>query len=190
MMPFFGNWLIRFALVFLVCFVIGTADAQVPALLNYQGRIAVGREDFDGQGRFKLALGNADGSQVYWRNSPDSDSDGVPDSAVLLPVSRGLFSVQLGDSAVANMAPLSLGVFNNSAVYLRVWFDDGSRGFQRLVPDQRIAAVGYALMAAAVPDGTITPEKLAPKTGRLSGVNQTDISYARLLIAPAPARGR
>ena len=108
---------LAFALVLLGRLVIGTAEAQVPALINYQGRIAVGRDDFEGQGRFKLALVNSDGSQVYWRNSPDSDSDGVPDSPVVLPVSRGLFSVQLGDSAVANMSPVTLGVFNNSAVF-------------------------------------------------------------------------
>jgi N-acetylneuraminic acid mutarotase len=142
--------------------VIGAANAQVPGLINYQGRVAVGRNDFDGQGNFKLALVNADGSQVYWRNEPDSNGDGEPDRAVTLTVSRGLFSVQLGDTSVPNMAPLGLSVFNNSAVYLRVWFDDGVNGFQRLVPDQRVAAVGYAIMSASVADGAITPEKFAP----------------------------
>lgn len=149
-------------LLLLACLECNEAEAQVPGLINYQGRVAVGRTDFDGQGNFRLALINADGSQVYWRNAADSNSDGVPDSSVLLTVSRGLFSVQLGDTTLPNMAPLNLGVFSNNVVYLRVWFDDGANGLQRLAPDQRVVSVGYAMMAAAVPDGAITPEKFAP----------------------------
>ncbi len=34
--------------------------AQVPGLLNYQGRIAVGTTAFEGTGQFKLALVNGD----------------------------------------------------------------------------------------------------------------------------------
>lgn len=141
---------------------VGAADAQVPGLINYQGRIAVGRTDFDGPGSFKFALVNASGSQMFWSNDVDADANGEPDRAVTLPVSRGLFSVQLGDTTLPNMAPLSLGIFSNTAIYLRVWFNDGASGFQRLAPDQRLAAVGYAMMAASVTDGAITPEKLAP----------------------------
>ncbi len=136
--------------------------AQVPGLINYQGRVAVGRADFEGRGNFKLALVNAEGTQWYWSNDADANSDGEPDRAVPLTVSRGLFSVQLGDTTLQNMAPLGLGVFTNGAVYLRVWFDDGVSGSQRLVPDQRIAAVGYAMMAANVADRAVTPEKLSP----------------------------
>ncbi|MEW6305982.1 MAG: kelch repeat-containing protein [Verrucomicrobiota bacterium] len=138
------------------------ALAEVPGLLNFQGRIAVRGAPFDGIGLFKLALVNTDGSTVYWRNSDDSNADGEPDAAVSLTVSGGLYSVALGDTALANMAALPASVFSNSAVYLRIWFNDGVTGFQRLSPDQRIAAVGYAMMAANVSDGTITREKLAP----------------------------
>ena len=52
-------------------------------------------------------------------------------------------------------------IFNNPDVRLRVWFDDGLNGSQLLTPDQRIAAVGYAMMAGDVPDGVITGDKLA-----------------------------
>jgi len=44
---------------------------------------------------------------------------------------------------------------------LRVWFNDGITGFQQLTPDQRLAAVGYAIMAGTVPDGSITAGKIA-----------------------------
>lgn len=53
---------------------------------------------------------------------------------------------------------------------LRVWFD-GGRGMQLLVPDQRIAAVGYAMMAATVSDGSIDSEALAADAASLAKVS-------------------
>jgi len=133
--------------------------AEVPSLLNYQGRIAVGTPavNFDGPGLFKFALVNGDGSSVYWSNAPDTTpADGVPDAAVTLTVTKGLYSVLLGDTTPgANMAAIPNSVFSNPDVRLRLWFDDGTaNGSQLLTPDQRIAAVGYALMAGALQPGT------------------------------------
>ncbi|MCZ7640518.1 MAG: hypothetical protein M5U12_33360 [Verrucomicrobia bacterium] len=137
--------------------------------MHHQGRIAVEEVLFDGPGRFKFAFVNADASQVFWHNAPDGDGDGEPDQPVSIRVSRGLYSVLLGDVSLAHMAPLSPDVFAQPAVYLRVWFDDGVRGSQRLFPDQRLAAVGYAMVAASVPDGAISAAKLAP--GTLDGLS-------------------
>lgn len=137
-----------------------TLRAQVPQLLNYQGRITVGvpAVNFDGPGVFKFALVNGDASSVYWSNAPDTTpADGVPDAAVTLTVTKGLYSVLLGDTSLgANMAAIPNTVFANADVRLRVWFDDGTaNGSQLLTPDQRIAAVGYAMRAESVPG--ITP---------------------------------
>lgn len=148
-----------------------SAEAQVPGLLNYQGRVRTGSTPVDGIGQFKFALVNSDASQAYWQNSLDGNGDGEPDTAVSLPVSQGLFSVLLGDVAVANMAALPPSAFEHPAVFLRIWFNDGVSGFQRFVPDQRVAAVAYAMMAATVPDGSLGPEKLAP--GTLNAANLT-----------------
>ncbi len=224
------------------------ATAQVPQLLNYQGRVAVGGLNFDGTGQFKFALvdggtntsrqataapvvtvgfitsvtvidggagytsaptatvrdikGGGSGArlrpevsggavtaitvldagsgytafasvevsapppnivyQTFWGNAPDTaPADGEPDAAVSLPVTKGLYSVLLGDAAPGNMAALPAGVFANPDVRLRVWFNDGTHGFQQLAPDARIAAVGYALMADSVPDGAIGADQLA-----------------------------
>lgn len=125
------------------------AQAQVPQLINYQGRITVGGTNFTGTGQFQFALVNNGAAQTYWSN-------GV--GAVAVPVTKGLYSVLLGDTG---MNPIPTTVFTNSDVRLRVWFDDGVNGSQLLSPDQRIAAVGYALMAGNVPDGLITGAKLA-----------------------------
>src|SRR5687768_15961398 len=73
------------------CFLFtSSTNAAVPALLSYQGRIAVGTTTFDGTGQFKLALVNSGASLVYWRNAGDSNSDGEPDQAVSVAVAKGL----------------------------------------------------------------------------------------------------
>jgi len=135
------------------------APAQVPPLINYQGRIVVGSTNFNGSGQFKFALVNGNGTVTHWSNAPVSG--GQPNAAVSLTVTNGLYSVLLGDTAITNMAAIPTTVFNNSDVRLRVWFSDGS-GFQQLNPDQRIAAVGYAVIASNVVDGAINTAKLAP----------------------------
>ena len=126
-----------------------TVRAQVPQMINYQGRITVGGTNFTGTGQFQFALVNNGASLTYWSN-------GI--GTVAVPVTKGLYSVLLGDTGM-NSIPSS--VFTNSDVRLRVWFDDGVSGSQQLTPDQRIAAVGYALIAANVTDGSITSSKLA-----------------------------
>ena len=220
--------------------------AQVPQLLNYQGRIAVNGTNFTGTGQFKFALVDgglnaahtaagaatisggfltivtvtdggagyasapgvsatggggfgavltaqisggivtnvivnspgsgytsqpgivfaAPGSNVVirtlWSNNGTSTNGSQPTASVGLPVTKGLYSVLLGDTTLANMAALPATVFTNGAVSLRVWFNDGVSGFQQLSPDQRLAAVGYAIMAGTVPDGSITTSKIAP----------------------------
>ncbi len=148
-------------------------SAQVPGLLNYQGRIAVGSTAFDGMGQFKLALVNNDASQIFWANAPDNNNDGQPDSAVEIAVTQGLYSLPLGDTSIPNMSGLPASVFSNTEVYLRVWFNDGTNGFQLLSPDQRITSVGYAMMSGNVVDGAIGEQNLNPGlTSIISTLNQ------------------
>ncbi len=135
------------------------ASAQVPQVINYQGRITVGGTNYDTTGVFKFALVNTAGTVNYWAN--DGTASGQPTAGVSLTVSKGLYSVLLGDTTVAGMTTaISASVFANSDVRLRVWFSDGS-GYQQLTPDQRLAAVGYALVASTVSDGAVTAAKLA-----------------------------
>ena len=136
-----------------------TASAQVPQIINYQGRITVGGTNYDATGLFKFALVNTAGTLNYWAN--DGTASGQPATGVSLAVSKGLYAVLLGDTTVSGMTTtIGSTAFNNSDVRLRVWFSDGS-GYQQLTPDQRIAAVGYALVAGTVSDGSITSAKLA-----------------------------
>lgn len=145
--------------LFLGLFAALTASAQVPQIINYQGRITVGGTNYDATGLFKFALVNTGGTVNYWAN--DGTASGQPATGVSLAVSKGLYAVLLGDTTVSGMTTaIGSTVFNSSDVRLRVWFSDGS-GYQQLTPDQRIAAVGYALVASTVSDGAITATKLA-----------------------------
>lgn len=92
-----------------------------------------------------------------------------PETAVALSVNKGLYAVLLGDKAVSGMVPLDASIFAaNADLRLRVWFSRDQTAFTQLTPDQRIAAVGYAMMADDVRDGSITSMKLAPGAVQLT----------------------
>jgi len=130
--------------------------AQVPNLIPHQGRVAVNGVNFDGTGQFKFALVNAAGTTTYWSNNGSSTVGSQPTAAVSLPVTKGLYSAMLGDTSLANMTAVPASVFSNADLRLRVWFNNGTLGFQQLTPDQRLAPNGY------LPDGAVTSAKLAP----------------------------
>ena len=77
----------------------GTLPAQVPQLINYQGRVAVGTVNFDGC------------SQLL---TPDQRIASPPANAVTLTVTKGLYSVLLGDGTLANMTTVPATVFTNA----------------------------------------------------------------------------
>lgn len=133
----------------LVAFAVASLSLQaaVPQMLNYQGRMAVNGVDFDGSGQFKFALVNSAGTTTYWSNDGSSTAGEQPTAAVALTVSKGLYAVLLGDATLANMTAVPTSVFDNADVRLRVWFNDGSNGFEWIAPDQRLAASPYALTA-------------------------------------------
>jgi YVTN family beta-propeller protein len=149
--------------------------AQVPQIINYQGRVAVGSPavNFDGSGAFKFALVNTDGTTTYWSNDGTSTTGSEPTAAVTLPVTKGLYSVLLG----ANMTAIPATVFANPDVRLRVWFNDGTNGSQLLTPDQRITAAGYAMVA-----GTLQPG--ATISGSL-GIGSSPNSKLHVNVGPA-----
>ncbi|MCB1100273.1 MAG: hypothetical protein KDN22_32205, partial [Verrucomicrobiae bacterium] len=169
----------------------------MPQLINFQGRVQVGGVDFSGPGLFKFALVDSLGDTTHWSNDGTSAAGTEPSAAVSIAVTNGLYSVLLGDATIPNMTVVPATVFTNDEVLLRIWFDDGTHGFQRLEPDQRIAAVGYAMMAAnaqtaqvaqTVPDGAITSAKLA--TGAVGAAQLADgsVTVAKLNASSGIAR--
>ena len=116
-------------------------QAAVPQLLNQQGRISVNGINFNGTGYFKFALVNGAGTVTHWSNDGTSVAGSEPAAAVSLSVSKGLYSVLLGDTTHTNMSPLGtlITIFETGDLWLRVWFNDGTQGFQLISPDQRLA---------------------------------------------------
>jgi N-acetylneuraminic acid mutarotase len=99
---------------------------------------------------------------TYWSNDGTATNGNRPTEPVTLNVADGLFSVLLGDMTLSNMTLLPSTVFTHPEVYLRIWFRGSGMGIAQLRPDQRIAAVGYAMMAGQVIDGSITSSSVAP----------------------------
>lgn len=121
---------------------------------------------------------------TYWSHDGTSVNGSEPDSFVEVAVTTGLYSVLLGDSSLRLSPPgfrsieVPVSVFDNPDVRLRIWFNDGVHGFQHLAPDQRLASVGYAMVAGGVPDKSITSVKIADgaiSNEQVSGISQDKI---------------
>jgi N-acetylneuraminic acid mutarotase len=138
-----------------------TLCAQVPQIIHYQGRVTVHNVVHQGESRFRFALVN-NGLLSFWSNDGTSLQGREPAASLSLQVNKGAYAVALGDTSLPNMLPIHPTVFTNSDIRLRVWFDDGEHGSQRLTPDQRITSVGYAMVAATVAPGGVTSSSLAP----------------------------
>ncbi len=164
----------------LVIFFVTYAQAQVPGLVNYQGRVSVGTTNFNSppNGLFKFALTNSTGSTYYWTNDGTGSAGGQPTNAVSLTVSKGLYSVLLGDTSIANMTAIPASVWANPDVRLRVWFDDGvpAHGSQQLSPDQRLAPTAY------LGDGVVSSAKIA--TGAVTAANIASGAVGSAALAP------
>lgn len=149
--------------------------AQVPQYISYQGRITASGANVAGPtGQFKFAIMNQNGNTTFWSHDESSVNGSEPTSALTLEIRDGLFSVLLGDTAVAGMSPLRQTIFGNANVRLRIWFrkDSSEPTFTLLTPDQKIGAAGYAMMAYSVINGAITDTKLA--NGTISGAKLQD----------------
>src|ERR1043165_1054634 len=90
----------RSLLPFLAGLLASATFAQVPQLLNYQGRVVVGTTNFDGIGQFKFALVNSNGAVSFWSNDGTSSGGGQPSASVSLTVVKGLYAVLLGDTTI------------------------------------------------------------------------------------------
>lgn len=112
--------------------------------------------------------------QTFWSNDGTSTGGGEPNSGVTLAIEEGVYAVLLGDSSLPGMAELPGNVFAEDHLYLRIWFNDGTNGFQRLRPDQRLGASAFAARAgtadavaegavddASLADGAVTAAKIA-----------------------------
>ena len=113
----------------------------VPGMINYQGKVDVSDQPFSGNGNFRFAIVNGQGSTNYlWSN----DGNFPPTTNVQEAVENGIYNVILGNTP---MTTIPTSVFENNDIYLRVWFNDGTHGLQQLAPDQKITSTGFAIKA-------------------------------------------
>ncbi len=131
----------RIVFIAVFCMMLSSAALAVPETINYQGHIDAAGIPYDGIGAFRFALVDESGSIQYWSN----DGNNPPEFDVAVTVTDGLYNVLLGYSN--GMDPIPAAVFENEPVFLRIWFNDGSKELQQLSPDQRITSVGYAFQA-------------------------------------------
>lgn len=119
-----------------------------PTAVSYQGKVSISGAPFSGTGYFKFALVDSAGTTSFWSNDGSSTGGSQPASAVALTVSKGLFTVLLGDTSLAHMTrPLTAAAFRSPNRALRVWFSSDNVAFTLLSPDTRLASVPYALQA-------------------------------------------
>ena len=115
--------------------------------LSYQGKISLNEnegEQFDAaSGYFKFAIIDSSGSKTFWSNDMSSIAGSEPESSIVIPFPQrnGNFQVSLGAS---EMSPIPDSTFENSNTFLRMWFSENGANFERLEPDEKIAAAAYS----------------------------------------------
>ena len=134
----------KLLLILVVVSTIAPAFAQNQVMFHYQGLVRSGGQPFDGDGQFKFAVIAIPGPETLWSNDGSSVSGAEPTASLEIPVARGVFNVLVGDPSLG-MSELNSSVLNHPGIiFLRVWFNDGTHGFQQLRPDHRL--VNLALM--------------------------------------------
>ena len=115
-------------------FVALSLTCQAFGPIIYQGKLWWGDDPYDGTALFKFALLNGPGTETYWSNDGTSTSGGQPQRALSVRVTKGNYTVLLGN-------PNSPDRASSASVYLRVWCSIGGQSFQRIA-DQRLVLDG------------------------------------------------
>lgn len=177
-------------------------NAQVPGIISYQGKLAVNGTNSTGTVSFKFALIAPPLATpvTLWSHNGTSASGSEPSgSPVSLAVNHGSYSVNLGDTNMASMTvAIPASAFLNTEVYLRIWVNDGVSGFQKMSPDLRITAVGYALVARTTLEapasstnfsgslvGDVTGLQTATVVGSVAGVSATTVATGAIVANAA-----
>ena len=103
----------------------------------------------------------------YWSNDGTSAAGSEPAAAMSVNVADGLFTVVLGDPTVANMKALSVSVFAQPNLQLRIWFNDGVSGWAVLSPAQNLTPTPYSIIANSASNllGTLPAAQLGGAVG-------------------------
>jgi fibronectin-binding autotransporter adhesin len=130
-----------------VFFIVNFANASVPRILSFQGRLTNATGDLlGGSGTnyyFKFSIYNSSSSvSALWSSSA---------SGISIKVTQGVFNTLLGDTT-AGYNSLDLD-FDSSSYYLEVQVSSDNISFETLSPRQRIVSSGFAVNAETVHGG-------------------------------------
>ncbi len=152
----------------------------VPQKMNYAGVIEVDNSPFSGNGLFKFAFTESNGT-VLWTNDGTGGNGTEPTGAVTVAVSNGRYSLALGDVSLANMRALPSSVFTRNDVCLKVWFSDG-QGFELLSPDRVVGSVAYSMVSGWATN-SLTARELSrpPEILGVAPSGLADASYVQSL---------
>lgn len=130
-----------------LCLVLGSlsAGAQIPALINYQGRLTSGTNLYSGAAQIVFRVYDHPTNTMGILYFQDTDTVSVVD---------GLYSTLIGDEGTAS----DLSWLAQSAAGF--WLEVAVNG-TTLSPRERIAAVPYALLAGGVTNGAISTMMIA-----------------------------
>jgi hypothetical protein len=100
---------------------------------------------------------------TYWSNDGTSSAGSEPTAAVSVVVMNGLFTIALGNTAIANMTSINTSLFTQPNLQLRIWFNDGVNGWAALSPVQNLTPAPYAFFAQSASSltGTLTAAQLS-----------------------------
>lgn len=81
------------------------ATGQVAPVLTHQGKLTVHGTNFSGTARFKFALVNRTGDTTFWSHDGTGVGGGEPSgTSISLTVTRGIYTVNLGDPNLRGMS--------------------------------------------------------------------------------------
>lgn len=137
-------------------------------VLQYSGRVETAAGAFTGNGQFQFAIVDEQ-SNLLWATgaAPVPGSAGLLPGAVAIPVNAGAFSVKLGDPSQGQPAMSSEALAKSSGLTLRIWFNDGKAGWNRLGQD-----IPLPSGTAAASSATITGAQADAILGELREIKQ------------------
>lgn len=150
----------RFLCIALLSWLTLDLPAATPNLLRCNARVSSGGQLFQGTGLWKAALIDGSGASL-WSNDGTSVNGAAPASHFTAEVIKGQAALMLGDTG---MTALPAVAFTQSGLKMRLWFNDGTHGFQQLTPDQTVQPVPMALVTAqadAPADGAVVTADFA-----------------------------
>ena len=146
---------------FALCFP-GKVCLGQPSTVSYQGELRKNDARFDGTAQFKFVILSE--GETLWSNDGTSVAGAEPETFIAVEVSRGLFSIRLGEPP---MIPLEADLLNQSSdAAMRVWVNTGD-GWEQL-SDQPISSGIFSLHSESA-DGS--PGQFAAEGGVVAGPN-------------------